>query len=66
MKASPGKALEKMEMVGNSLHLMQKNVSYLKLRIEEQREASGISISTYTCGDLFDEDTQNEADKILE
>ena len=65
VKSTPTKAMEKIETIGDHLHLVQKSKRYYRMIFEEQREKDGISIDINKCGILFDKEADAEAEKIF-
>ena len=65
VKSTPTKAMEKIETIGDHLHLVQKSKRYYRMIFEEQREKDGISIDINKCGILFDKEADAEAERIF-
>jgi hypothetical protein len=64
VNTSPTKALKKIETIASSLHSSQKRNFYLESCLEEQRVNHGVSLKASMYGNLFDEEAQQEADRI--
>ena len=63
--ASPSKLTEKIDMVVDDLRSVRKSNSYLKSRLEEKRVNHGIFLKTEQSCQLFDEEAEVEAMKVI-